>query len=163
MKNSITILLMQPQMQSIPRVLCSDPQPQLVPARQLQALHPDQPPLEKTLGWYFRKPLFLFTLLTLLVVEWRATYRENLHCWDLWIPNPSRNPQIYGHSITMPMEAISTEQSSPFSPAQQPPPSLFNPLSNNQSPITNSKHPFKHFQSFITSRRQQLGVALSLL
>lgn len=109
MKNSLAILLMEPQLQSIPWVLHSDPQPELVPAQQLQALHPYQPPLEKTLGWYFRKSLFLFTLLTLLVVEWRATYRENLYHWDLQIQNPSRNPWIYGHSVTMPTEAVSTE------------------------------------------------------
>lgn len=48
-KNSITTPLMEPQLQSIPRVLCSDPQPELVPAQQLQALHSYRPPLEKTL------------------------------------------------------------------------------------------------------------------
>ena len=43
MKNSVAILLMEPQLQSVPWVLHSDPQPELVPAQQLQALHPYQP------------------------------------------------------------------------------------------------------------------------
>ena len=138
--------------------LCSDLQPGCIS----QLFTPTNLLERKTLGWYFRKSLFLFTLLKLMVVEWRATYEENPDHWDLQVTNPRWQfaniwPLWYCASGGYVCRRVIGHIATLF-PDQKLLPVFLSIFEVASVPSQTSKHLFKHFRNFITTN---IGVSRS--